>query len=99
MNHTPFNARSAQLAEAKENITCHFRYSSPSTIDTQNANHHSSGRISQEFLTQFITPETHIYFCGPKPMMQQINQTLKAIGHPDEQTHFEFFGPQEDLES
>lgn len=32
-------------------------------------------------------------------MMQQINQTLKAIDHPDEQTHFEFFGPQEDLQS
>lgn len=88
-----------QLSEAKENITCHFRYSAPSDEDTRNANHHSSGLISEEFLSEFITSETQIYFCGPKPMMQHINKALKAIGHPESQKHFEFFGPQEELEA
>ncbi|MDB4618081.1 NO-inducible flavohemoprotein [Akkermansiaceae bacterium] len=88
-----------QLAEAKENVNYHFLYSAPTPEDTRNANYHSSGLISQEFLADFITPSTHIYFCGPKPMMQHIYKALKAINHPEAQTHFEFFGPQEELEA
>ena len=86
------------LVEAKANITSHFRYSSPSPEDIRNAHHQSSGLISQEFLASFITPDTEVYFCGPKPMMQHINTALKALEHPAVQIHFEFFGPQEDLE-
>ena len=44
-----------------------------------------------------ITPETEIYFCGPKPMMKHIHNALKEIGHPESQTHFEFFGPQQEI--
>ena len=80
-------------------LSFHFRYSAPSEEDIRNANYHSSGLISQEFLSEFISPETHIYFCGPKPMMQHTHKALAALGHPEPQTHFEFFGPQTELES
>ena len=88
-----------QLCETYTNINCHFRYSSPLEKDIQNANHHSSGLITTEFLSQFITPETHIYFCGPRPMMQNIYKALETLEHPQELIHFEFFGPQEELTS
>ncbi len=87
------------LSEEKENIKVHFRYSAPSAEDEHNTPHHSSGLISDEFLKEFLTPDTEIYFCGPKPMMQHIYKALKKLGHPEEKTHFEFFGPQEELEA
>jgi nitric oxide dioxygenase len=82
----------------KSAATAHFRYSAPSPEDEQDHHHHSSGLFDQAFLSDFITPETEIYFCGPKPMMQHIYQVLRALDHPAEQTYYEFFGPQEDLE-
>lgn len=88
-----------QIATEKENVKVHFRYSSPSAEDIRNANHHSSGLISDEFLKDFITPETEIYFCGPKPMMKNVYKALKTLKHPEEKINFEFFGPQEELES
>lgn len=87
------------LCEQKPNASIHFRYSTPTEDDLRNANHDSSGLINQEFLAEYLTPETEIYFCGPKPMMTNIYKALKAIGHPESQTHFEFFGPQEELEA
>jgi len=87
------------LCEQKPNVAVHFRYSTPTREDVRDANHHSSGFITEEFLVDHITPETEVYFCGPKPMMQHIYKALKAIRHPEAQTHFEFFGPQEELEA
>ncbi len=87
------------IAEKVSNVEVHFRYSAPSNEDIRDANHHSSGLISNDFLSDFITPDTQIYFCGPKPMMRHIYKCLDEIGHPKSQTHFEFFGPQEELES
>lgn len=33
------------------------------------------------------------YFLGPKPFMALVKRHLKALGVPEAQTHFEFFGP------
>lgn len=86
--------------EAKNpNIHVHFRYSSPNKDDINNRHHHSAGLFSSDFLKDFITPETQVYFCGPKPMMQHVYKALKNCNHPASQTHFEFFGPQDELES
>jgi nitric oxide dioxygenase len=86
------------LEKQRHNIKVHFRYSAPSQEDINNQHHHSAGLFSSDFLREFITPETQVYFCGPKPMMQHIYQALKEFGHPSDQTHFEFFGPQDALE-
>ncbi len=45
-----------------------------------------------------LTPETEVYFCGPKPMMSLVHSVLSELGHPAEKVHFEFFGPQEELQ-
>ena len=33
------------------------------------------------------------YFLGPKPFMALVKRQLEALGVPQAQTHFEFFGP------
>ena len=98
-NHHAMRDEVSTLADEHENITAHFRYSAPSEQDIENQHHHSSGLFTEEFMGQFITPETEIYFCGPQPMMRHIYKALNAIDHPAEKTHYEFFGPQEDLEN
>lgn len=96
-NHA-FRKEVLRLESEKENITAHFRYSAPSEEDINNQHHHSAGLFSDEFLQEFVTSNTQIYFCGPKPMMQHVYKALKSIGHPAEKIHFEFFGPRDELE-
>ncbi len=86
------------IVEGRDNLTTHFKYSDPSPEDILEHHYHSKGYISAEFLADYVTPETAVYFCGPKIMMISIYQALKSMNHPKELTHFEFFGPQEDLE-
>lgn len=87
-----------ELAEQKPNVDVHFRYSAPTIDDLREKNCDSQGLISTEFLSDFITPNIEIYFCGPKPMMMSIMKALRELNHPAEKIHFEFFGPQEELE-
>lgn len=53
------------------------------------------GRIDQALLASWL-PETRdvdAYFLGPKPFMAVVKRGLKALGVPEQQTRFEFFGP------
>ncbi len=52
------------------------------------------GCLTQDILNQWLeNKQTDVYFCGPKPFMAAINQTLQAIGFNEEQLHYELFGP------
>lgn len=88
-----------KLAAEKYNARVHFRYSVPTAEDERDQHHHSSGLFTSEFLSQFLSKDTAVYFCGPKPMMRHVHQTLQALKHPPELTRFEFFGPQQELEA
>lgn len=87
-----------ELARSRENISVHFRYSAPTDEDKAQEAHHSEGLCDSAFLRDYVSPETEIYFCGPKPMMIHIYKALKDFEHPVEKIHYEFFGPQEELE-
>lgn len=53
------------------------------------------GLLDESQLQQWL-PETRdldAYFLGPKPFMAAVKRNLKALGVPEAQTHFEFFGP------
>ena len=53
------------------------------------------GRIDQALLASWL-PETRdvdAYFLGPKPFMAVVRRGLLALGVPEQQTRFEFFGP------
>ncbi len=87
-----------ELVSQRSHTKAHFRYSTPTEQDQQEQHHHSEGYFTPEFLQDFITPQTEVYFCGPKIMMKHVLAALRKFEHPDDQIHFEFFGPQEELE-
>ncbi len=54
-----------------------------------------TGLLGQDQLAQWLPPTRDVdaYFLGPKPFMAVVKRSLKALGVPPAQTHFEFFGP------
>jgi len=57
------------------------------------------GFPSIEHLEQWLPAERDVeaYFVGPKPFMAFMKRALREIGVADSQSHYEFFGPAEDL--
>lgn len=91
--HHAFADEVREIARENENVSAHFRYSAALAGDQPD----SKGLFDRDFLSQYITPETEVYFCGPKPMMSHVLSVLDSIGHPEEKAHYEFFGPAEEL--
>jgi nitric oxide dioxygenase len=56
---------------------------------------HASGYLNNELLEKWLpaTRDVDAYFLGPLPFMQAVKRSLVEIGVPEEQTHYEFFGP------
>ena len=61
---------------------------------------HAVGRLDAQKLAQWLpaTRDVDAYFLGPKPFMQQVKSALRALGVPDRQARYEFFGPASALE-
>lgn len=62
---------------------------------------HAVGRVSTQQLAQWLpgkASEIDAYFLGPKPFMKQVRKSLRALGVPDPQVRYEFFGPASALE-
>lgn len=53
------------------------------------------GRLTEQQLADWLPQSRDIdaYFLGPKPFMAAVRRQLKAIGVPEQQTRYEFFGP------
>jgi len=53
------------------------------------------GGLTQERLSQWLPAERDIdvYFLGPSGFMKAVKQSLEALGIPEAQSRFEFFGP------
>ncbi|WP_103308309.1 MULTISPECIES: NO-inducible flavohemoprotein [unclassified Pseudomonas] len=58
------------------------------------------GLLSQEQLAQWLPEQRDLdaYFLGPKGFMGAVKRHLKALGVPDRQSRYEFFGPAAALE-
>ncbi|MEJ8852391.1 NO-inducible flavohemoprotein [Variovorax rhizosphaerae] len=60
---------------------------------------HAVGRLDVDLLAQWLPPalgdvrDIDAYFLGPKPFMQQVRRSLLALGVPEKQVRYEFFGP------
>jgi nitric oxide dioxygenase len=85
-----------QLSEAHNNVNARYIYSEP-TADCQGA---ETGYVSKAMLEQALAGHTDVelYFLGPKPFMQAVNQMVADLGVPAGNVHYEFFGPLEDLQ-
>lgn len=84
-----------QLASNNEHISPFYIYSHPE----KNCQPHAEGYITKELIEQQLPADCDVefYFLGPKPFMQAALKIAKELGIPDEQIHYEFFGPSEDL--
>ncbi len=53
------------------------------------------GRLDKNRLAKWLPSnlDVDVYFLGPQPFMALVKRNLKALGVPQSQTHFEFFGP------
>ncbi len=53
------------------------------------------GRLSERQLAEWLPADRDVdaYFLGPKPFMAAVRRQLKALGVPEQQTRYEFFGP------
>ncbi|MFY0575505.1 hypothetical protein ACN28S_15070 [Cystobacter fuscus] len=53
------------------------------------------GLLDREQLARWLPEERDIdvYFLGPKPFMAAIQRSLRELGVPEQQCHYEFFGP------
>ena len=87
------------IAELRPNVKIHYRYSEGTNSSIAKQATVSTGFIDAE-LIESLVPEQDgdYYFCGPQAFMVGIYHQLLAWGIPPSQTHFEFFGPRQDLE-
>ncbi|BFM18123.1 NO-inducible flavohemoprotein [Maricurvus nonylphenolicus] len=93
--HHAFKSWLEYLASEFTNLKLTTIYSEPLAKD----NCDLTGFIDQQKLDQLL-PEARdldLYFLGPKPFMKLVYNAAPDLGIPAEQTHFEFFGPLEDL--
>ena len=58
------------------------------------------GRLTETRLASWLPEDRNIdaYFLGPRPFMAAVRRQLKALGVPEQQTRYEFFGPAAALE-
>ncbi len=84
------------LSKSHPHLKVYYRYSdAPQT----NANNASNGLVTAEYLESILPQrDADYYFCGPQPFMISQYHNLLRWGIPASQTHFEFFGPRQDLE-
>jgi nitric oxide dioxygenase len=56
---------------------------------------HAVGLLDQDRLAQWLPTSRDVdaYFLGPKPFMALVKRSLQALGVPEAQTRYEFFGP------
>ncbi len=97
-----FTASIDVLAAKHSNLKKHYRYSAaaPENVIRNISAETSEGFVDAALIESMVgTTDADFYFCGPKPFMINIYQSLVGLGVSTEQIHFEFFGPRAEIES
>ena len=83
-----------ELASSHPNFHLHVVYSRPDPDDVQGRDFQHVGHVDIDLLKRNLPPGRHqFYVCGPPPMMESLVPALRAWGVPEEDIHFEAFGP------
>jgi len=88
-NHQAFKKELTELASEYDASRLKIEYLYSTT----------QGRITEEKLNAFL-PADHdvdVYFVGPRAFMKDVKQQLMALGVPEKQCYYEFFGPASDM--
>lgn len=91
-----FRERVESLAAAHANVQHFYVYDEPREAD----NPHAVGFVTEQLLAEQLPldRDVDLYFLGPKPFMQSVYASGRALGIPQAQLRYEFFGPLEALE-
>jgi len=86
-----------ELAARHPQLKRFYVYENPRQQDEA---HHAEGYIDEARLIEWLpsTRDVDVYFLGPKSFMKAVKRHLKAIGVPEKQSRFEFFGPASSLD-
>lgn len=88
------------LTHASSRVTTHILYDQPLPDDQARGRCDSVGTISAAFLRDWAPYDRAVFcFCGPKPFMQAVYAAIQALGVDESRTHFEFFGPRQEIVS
>jgi ferredoxin-NADP reductase len=49
--------------------------------------------LLKELIKKIVTPETHVYLCGPTPFMNTVEDHLEEYQFPSSQIHMNAFRP------
>ncbi len=68
--------------------------SQPGPQDSEGRDHYAAGRVDGALLAEQVdNPDAHYFMCSPAAFMADIQADLAALSVPDEQVHYETFGP------
>ena len=86
-----------ELAARHPQLKRFYVYEKPRQQDDA---HHAEGYIDEARLIEWLPAnrDVDVYFLGPKSFMKAVKRHLKAIGVPEKQSRFEFFGPASSLD-
>lgn len=100
---TPFLAQTAQLAGAGGNFELHYTVRTAALASYGDMLRDRYGRRVSLYhddreerlpLARLLSTQplgTHLYVCGPAPMIEWVRRTAREAGWPDEAVHFEHF--------
>jgi uncharacterized protein len=89
-----FKAVLEDIAATHPQVHLHVVYSRPGPDDVQGRDHQHTGYIDIALLKRTLPHGRHqFYLCGPPALMESLVPALAAWGAPDEDVHFEAFGP------
>lgn len=64
----------------------------PGLLQTHFDDEHEGQPLDVHAVMSRLDPKTHVYCCGPKPLMDKVMEVGLAVGHPVTHLHFESFG-------
>ncbi|MEE8349490.1 MAG: MOSC domain-containing protein [Acidobacteriota bacterium] len=87
-----------QVAEEKNHLQIHVRYSRPLPEDRLGIDYDDQGHVDMELLKRLLPDNGFDFFvCGPTPFMKSLVNGLLDWGVAASRIHYEFFGPASEL--
>lgn len=82
------------LARDHENVHLRICYSHPKDTEVEGTDYHHGEWISVDLFKRVLPSNNYEFFiCGPPPMMVSLTAGLAEWGVPDDDVHYEAFGP------
>jgi ferredoxin-NADP reductase len=83
-----------EISEQNPHVHIVACYSDPLPTEQKEEDYHFGERVSVDLFKRVLEVNNfEFYICGPPPMMESLTKGLSEWGVPEEQIHFEAFGP------